>query len=161
MDNLAQLFGQPGQPGEILVTCLGGLAKGVRIDVEVPHGGEGGIGGKRGEGIGDIDEKQIPLVRGGAGGGYEYLPILEAFNFYLVNCAQEDKPLVFKEPGHHEAEWPYDSPTATMVFIGAGGGGGGAAGFIRDGEPGEQGLSGQIWIFPTYVERHRISQATS
>ena len=157
MVNFQQLFGQPGKPGEILVKCLDGLFKGVRISVKVPEGGEGGSGGNRRENLVDIVQEQVPLIRGGAGGGYEYLPIIEAFNFYLVNCGTEDKPLVFKEPGHYEAEWPYDSPTATMVFIGAGGGGGGAAGFVRDGEPGEQGLSGQIWIFPTYVERHRLA----
>ena len=157
-------FGKPGEPGWVEVIHLRDLANQVPIEFSVGTPGKPGQGGQA-EIPGDLPqgiiEVQDLLNPGGAGGGRENAPIIEALKLYAESLVGAYlKPLCFLEPGHYEFPWPYDTPTATMVRIGPGGGGGGGGAtvteqggrlLVRHGAEGEEGLPGAVFIFPTEV----------
>ena len=95
--------------------------------------------------------------RGGAGGGRENIPVVDALRMYADSEADSYlAPLYFLDPGIHELTWPYDTSTATMVIVQPGGGGGGGAGErFLPGEDGENGLGGAVFIFPTDIPLQR------
>lgn len=148
--------GQPGQAGPVTVKHLNELRKGMILKIEVGAGGKGGNGGDPAPSF-DVNSPELGKVhRGGIGGGRENLPIIEAFRDYASKFAgAKHEGLCFLEPGTYEVDWPYNTPTATLVIIGAGGGGGGAMG--GDILPGEDGLPGATFLFPTYIPLHRPS----
>lgn len=149
---LSQTFGRPGKPGSVEVTYMKSLRRGCPILVKIGFPGKGGAGGPAVDHADDVDSHPPFVDRGGAGGGRENTPIVKALIAYAESLnGTRDKPLCFLNPGDHKAEWPYDTPTATVVQIGSGGGGGGAAGDIMPGEDGEDGLPGAAFIFPTYL----------
>ena len=155
-DVLSQTYGRPGKPGNVEVVYLSGLRRGHKLDVKVGFPGKGGAGGPPAETTSDGDSHFVD--RGGAGGGHENVPIIDAFTAYAESYKGTGKePLCFLEPGEHEVEWPYITSTATLVQIHPGGGGGGAAGDTLPGEGGEDGLPGATFLFPTYppVQRPR------
>ena len=151
---ISQTYGRPGEPGEIAVVYMKGLRRGVELEVKVGFPGQGGKGGPAAYPANNGDPSFVD--RGGAGGGLENLPIIDAFAAYAESHkGTEKEPLFFSESGVHKVEWPYDTSTATVVTIGPGGGGGGGAGDTLPGEDGEDGLSGATFIFPTYVPVQR------
>ena len=157
---LSQTYGRPGNPGRIEVTYETGLSLGCQLNATVGEPGKGGEGGLPSD-IAADDEVSEFVDRGGAGGGRENLPIINALVAYAESCeGTEHQPLYFLESGPHEFVWPYETATATIVVIGAGGGGGGGIGDTLPGEDGEDGLSGAIFIFPTYlpVQRQRETE---
>ena len=152
---LSQSYGRPGNPGRVDVTYLTDLFKGCQLDITV---GAPGKGGKGGEAVDSSleDEKSDFVDRGGAGGGRENVPIIEALMAYAESCeGSERQPLCFLDPGHHTIDWPFETPTATVVMIAPGGGGGGGMGDTLPGEDGEDGLPGAAFIFPTYLFAQR------
>ena len=152
---LSLTYGRPGNPGRVDVTYETGLSLGCQLNVTVGEPGKGGKGGLPSE-IAAGNEDLGFVDRGGAGGGRENLPIINAFVAYAKTCeGTEHQPLYFLEPGPHELVWPYETATATIVAIGAGGGGGGGIGDTLPGENGEDGLAGAIFIFPTYLPVQR------
>ena len=149
---LSQTYGRPGGPGAVEVVYLIGLRRGQIINVSLGVPGKGGVGGPPES----PDDESDFVDRGGAGGGRENTPLIDAFTAYAESCkGSEKEPLCFLEPGEHKVEWPYDTPTATLVLIHPGGGGGGAEGDTRLGEDGEDGLPGAAFLFPTYVPVQR------
>lgn len=144
----------PGQPGEVKVLYLTDLYAGRKLQFNVGKGGRGGAGGfalqhPTGE---DLELAPSHPLPGASGGGRENDPIINAFVTYGDTCkGTRHEPLVFTEPGPHEAEWPYDTPTATLVVVGAGGGGQGGTGFVLPGGEGEVGGPGAVFLFPTYL----------
>ena len=151
---LSQTYGRPGKPGIVEVAYLSGLRLGHTIEVEVGYPGKGGAGGPAIES--PVQGCPQFVDRGGAGGGRENVPILDALTAYAQNCTgTETEPLCFLEPGKHEVEWPYDTSTATLILILPGGGGGGGAGDTLPGEDGEDGLPGAAFIIPTYLPVQR------
>ena len=152
---LSLTYGQPGNPGRVAVTYETGLSLGCQINVTVGSPGKGGTGGPPSDLTGD-DEGLTFVDRGGAGGGRQNLPIINAFVEYARSCeGTERQPLYFLEPGPHQVIWPYETSTATVVVIGAGGGGGGGIGDTLPGEDGEDGLPGAVFLFPTYLPVQR------
>ena len=150
---ISRTYGWPGKPGGVEVLYLQGLSRGYRIDLSVGAPGEGGKGGP--PSANDSGDSAF-RDRGGAGGGRENTPIIEALTMYANSLNETDlKPLIFSEPGEYSIEWPYDTETATLVVIGPGGGGGGGMGDILPGEDGEAGLPGAAFIFPTSVPAQR------
>ncbi len=151
---LSSTYGRPGNPGQVQVSYMNGLYRGCEIEVAVGSPGKGGAGGPPGE---QFDDVQDPFVhRGGAGGGRENIPIIKAFEMYAESHkGTEHEPLLFTTPGIHKCNWPYNTPTATIVEIGPGGGGGGGAGEILPGEDGEDGLLGATFVIPTYIPLQR------
>ena len=153
-DVLSQTYGRPGAPGNVEVAYLHGLRRGDKLTVKVGSPGKGGAGGPPAEQSSDGDSQFTG--RGGAGGGRENLPIIDAFKVYTERHKGADKePLCFLKPGEHEIEWPYSTPPGTLVQIDPGGGGGGGAGDTLPGEDGEDGLPGATFIFPTYLPSQR------
>ena len=151
---LSQTYGRPGRPGNVEVAYLRGLQLGQIIEVELGCPGKGGAGGPAVES--PVQGGPQFVDRGGAGGGRENVPIVDAFTAYVQNCTgAEKKPLCFLEPGKHEFEWPYNTSTATLVIIHPGGGGGGGTGDTLPGEDGEDGLPGGAFLFPTYLPVQR------
>lgn len=158
-DVLSETYGRPGDPGRVEVRYLRGLRRGYGIDVNVGSPGRGGAGGPPTE---SSDDNPPFVDRGGAGGGRETIPIVDAFKAYAANLkGTESEPLCFLEPGVHTVEWPYDTPTATLVIINPGGGGGGGMGDTMAGEDGEDGLPGATFIFPTYLPMQRSRPESS
>ena len=156
LEALPSQVGKPGGPGSVEVTYLDRLRRGASITVQVGTPGKGGAGGPaRASGSAQSlpdSEKESPRHRGGAGGGKENLPIINALNQYAKTLeGTENAPLVFLEPGPHEVEWPYETSTATVVIVNPGGGGGGGYGDIVPGEDGEDGLPGATFVFPTCI----------
>ena len=153
-DVLSQTYGGPGLPGKVDVVYLKGLRRGHKLDVKVGSPGKGGVGGLAKE---PADGAEASFIdRGGAGGGRENSPIIDALKAYAAQRKNTVKePLCFLEPGTYTVEWPYDISTATVVAIGPGGGGGGGIGDTLPGEDGEDGLPGATFIFPTYVPVQR------
>ena len=150
---ISPTYGRLGEPGEVKVLYLQGLSRGAQFNLSVGAPGSGGKGGLASENEGVIAE--FPN-RGGAGGGRENTPIIDALTMY-ANSLSEDylKPLSFSYPGDHTIEWPYDTDTATVIMINPGGGGGGGMGDTLPGEDGEDGLPGVTFVFPTYVPSQR------
>lgn len=148
-------YGQPGEPGEVKVIHLKDLKPRQQIPVAVGSPGSGGTGGHaafpNAEGI-----EESPNL-GGAGGGRENVPIIEALRAYADSKMYSYlKPLCFEEPGLQMISWPYDTSTATMVIIGPSGGGGGGNGQVSvPGEGGENGLGGAVFIFPTDLPTYK------
>ena len=152
---LSQSYGRPGNPGRVDVTYLTGLFKGCQLDITVAAPGKGGKGGEAVDSSLE-DEKTEFVDRGGAGGGRENIPIIEAFIAYVERFeGTERQPLFFPDPGHHIISWPFETPTATVVMIASGGGGGGGMGDTLPGEDGEDGLPGVVFLFPTYIPVQR------
>ena len=152
---LSQTYGRPGGPGSVEVLYLNGLEKGSSITVTVGEPGKGGPGGPPNS---EVDASLISdfVDRGGAGGGRENLPIIEAFLNHAECLKDIDKqPLCLLDPGKHELIWPYDTSTVTLVMINPGGGGGGGIGEVLPGEDGEDGLPGAAFLFPTYLPVQR------
>ena len=151
---LSQTYGRPGEPGNVEVVYLSGLRRGHELDVKVGFPGKGGAGGPAAEPSSDGDSHFVD--HGGAGGGRENVPIIDAFTAYAERYkGTEKEPLYFLEPGDYRVEWLYNTPTATLVQIAPGGGGGGGTGDTLQGEDGEDGLPGAIFIFPTYIPVQR------
>lgn len=153
---LSQSYGRPGNPGRVEVTYLAGLSMGDQLELTVGIPGKGGKGGDARD-TSPLDDEQSDFAdRGGAGGGRENAPIIDAFIAYAkAREGTKDEPLCFLEPGSHTIIWPFETPTATVVAIGPGGGGGGGMGDTLPGEDGEDGLLGATFIFPTYVPTQR------
>ena len=153
---LSQTFGRPGQPGAVDVIYLAELRKGSVFEVVLLTPGEGGKGGPA---LREPEPGDVPFVhRGGAGGGRENAPIVEALRAYAESLNEsENPPFVFLEAGSHMVEWPYDIPTATIVIISPGGGGGGGWGEVFTGQDGENGVPGAAFVFPTHVPPQRPS----
>ncbi len=155
IDVLSLTYGRPGNPGPVEVTYETGLYLGCQLNVTVGEPGKGGKGGLPSD-IAESDEDLGFVDRGGAGGGRENLPIINALVAYAKSCeGTKHQPLYILEPGQHELVWPYETATATIVVVGAGGGGGGGIGDTSPGEDGEDGLSGAIFVFPTYIPVQR------
>ena len=153
-DVLSQTYGGPGEGGQVKVFYLSGLHRGYELTVKVSFPGKGGAGGPPAE-PSSVDDSHF-VDRGGAGGGRENVPIIDAFTTYTEKFrGTEQEPLCFLEPGEHRVQWPYNTPTATVVQIDPGGGGGGGGGDTLQGEDGEDGLPGATFIFPTYVPVQR------
>ncbi len=151
---LSQTYGRPGKPGSVEVVYLNGLGRGQKLDVKVGFPGKGGVCGSPAERSSDGDSHFVD--RGGAGGGREHLPIIDAFTAYAESCkGTVNEPLCFLKPGVYTVEWPYDTSTATLVQVSPGGGGGGGAGDTLLGEDGEDGLPGATFLFPTYLPAQR------
>ena len=147
---LSQTYGRPGRPGNVEVAYLHGLRRGDKLTVKVGFPGKGGAGGPPAEPSSDGDSQFVD--RGGAGGGRENVPIIDALTAYAGSYrGTEKEPLCFLEPGEHEIEWPYNTSTGTLVQINPGGGGGGGSGDTLPGEDGEDGLPGATFLFPTYL----------
>ena len=156
LEALPSEVGKPGGPGAVEVAYLGGLHKGTLITVNVGTPGKGGAGGpaRASRSVRSLPEGEKESVshRGGAGGGRENLPIINALKQYAKTLeGTENEPLVFLEPGSREVKWPYETSTATVVMITPGGGGGGAYGEVLPGEDGEDGLPGATFVFPTSI----------
>ena len=128
---LSNTFGRPGDPGTVQVSYLDNLRKGAKFPIPVRSPGIGGTGGPvayQGEPAPDLDNLPDTAAdfshRGGAGGGRENLPLIEALSRYAeLIKGTEREPLCFMEPGEFEVEWPYDTATATVVMVNPGGGG--------------------------------------
>ena len=150
-------YGNPGEPGGIVVNYLRGLTHNTTFRIDVGGPGPGGPGGAAGRPNSDGQEG-IPN-RGGAGGGRENIPIVEALLMYATSKADSHlAPLCFLQPGAHDVLWTYDTSTATMVIVhpgGGGGGGGGAGQVFLPGEDGVDGLGGAVFIFPTDLPTQR------
>ena len=116
---LSQTYGRPGTPGNVEVAYLHGLRGGDKLTVKVGFPGKGGAGGPPAEPSSDGDPQFID--RGGAGGGRENIPIIDAFTAYAESYKDTEKePLCFLESGEHEIEWPYNTSTGTLVQINPG-----------------------------------------
>ena len=155
MVSISKTFGQPGGPGEVKVHYLRDLHKGRQdIEIELPPPAKGGKGGISKE---SIDDSVSPFVhRGGAGGGRENDPLINAFIALAEkHKGTQNEPLCFLDPGHYKVEWPFDTSTATLVMISPGGSGGGGIGEVVRGENGEDGIPGACFIFPTYIHVQR------
>ena len=160
---LSNTFGRPGNPGTVQVSYENNLRKGARLRISVGSpgiGGEGGPVAHQFEPEPDLDNLPDTAAdfshRGGAGGGRENLPLIEALSRYAeLIKGTEREPLCFMEPGEFEVEWPYDTATATVVIINPGGGGGGGTSDIQPGEYGENGMPGATFVFPTYIPVQR------
>lgn len=151
---LSQTYGRPGKPGNVEVRYWIGLHRGLRIEVKIGSPGKGGKGGLATDAE-DQDDSSF-THRGGAGGGRENSPIIDALEAYAASLqGSTNEPLRFFEPGTHTVEWPYDTSTATVVLIGPGGGGGGGMGETMPGEDGEGGLPGAAFLFPTNLPVQR------
>ena len=162
---LSSTFGRPGNPGTVQVIYENNLRKGARLRIPVGSPGIGGEGGPVApQGEAESASDILPAAaaefshRGGAGGGRENFPLIEAFTRSAeVLKGTEHEPLCFMEPGEFDVEWPYDTATATVVIINPGGGGGGGASDVQSGEDGEDGMPGAALIFPTYIPVQRPS----
>ena len=157
---LEREFGKQGGPGSVEIIYVSGLCYGEFIDAKV---GEPGKGGKGGDPAPEesVKENAMPyLNQGGAGGGRENIPLIEAFKLYAEKMkATKYEPLCFLEPGGHCKRWQHkQTDTATVVIINPGGGGGGGAGNIVEGEAGEYGIRGATFVFPTYLVTQRPSR---
>ena len=160
---LSNTFGRPGDPGTVQVSYENNLRKGAKFRIPVSSPGIGGTGGPvahQDEPAPDLDNLPDTAAdfshRGGAGGGRENLPLIEALSRYAeLIKGTEREPLCFMEPGEFEVEWPYDTATATVVMINPGGGGGGGISDIQPGEDGENGMPGATFVFPTYIPVQR------
>ena len=151
---LSQTYGRPGKPGNVEVHYLDGLRQGAKLTVNIGSPGKGGAGGPPAEVSGHGDSSFVD--RGGAGGGRENVPIIDALTAYAESHkGTEKEPLCFFEQGEHEVEWPYHTSTATLVIINPGGGGGGGSGDSSPGEDGEEGLPGATFLIPTHVPVQR------
>ena len=156
MAEISETYGQPGGPGSVEIHYLRGLHRGYEIDISV---GVPGVGGKGGIIQGNTNEDRIAEFpnRGGAGGGRENIPIVEALTAYADSRSESYlKPLIFTDPGDHKITWPYDTDTATLVIVNPGGGGGGGMGETLPGEDGEDGLRGIVFLIPTEVPTQRL-----
>lgn len=102
---LSQTFGRPGKPGSVEVTYMSGLRYGCSLLVRVGFPGKGGRGGPAVDQTDDVDADPPFVDRGGAGGGRENAPILEALIAYAESRkGTRDEPLCFLKPGDHQAE---------------------------------------------------------
>ena len=154
-DVLSMTYGKPGGPGEVEVGYVNGLKRGDKLDVHVPTPGKGGKGGPAQTPENEGERTEF-VDRGGAGGGRENLPIIQALKSYAESVkGTKHEPLYFLEPGDYTVQWSYDTSTATIVGIGSGGGGGGGFGEDQPGEDGEDGINGATFIFPTYLPVQR------
>ena len=154
VQEIPQVNPMSGKPGEVKVNHRDDLYKGCVLSITVGEGGEGGMGGfpLTYPTPADIEGAPEEPYRGAAGGGRENDPIVHAFLTYQSACkGTKFEPLAFTIPGQYEEEWPYETPTATMVAIGAGGGGQGGTGWILPGGEGEVGGPGAVFVFPTYL----------
>ena len=143
-----------GKPGEVRVSYVDNLYKGFVIHITVGEGGPGGKGGfaLRYPNLQDVASGPEEAFLGGRGGGRENYPIINAFLTYEEICKDNQFcPISFTTPGVHEVEWPYETPTATVVVIGGDGGGQGGTGWVLPGEEGKEGGPGAIFFFPTYL----------
>lgn len=123
--------------------------------MEVGEPGKGGSGGPPASASDDSDDT-VFVDRGGAGGGRENIPIVEGLKAYAEAFnGTECEPIFFLQPGAYVVEWPYDTPTATLIVVGSGGGGGGGMGDTIQGEDGEDGIPGAIFLFPTNIPTQR------
>ena len=152
---LSQTFGRPGSPGLVEVHYLSGLRRNQKIEMKVGEPGKGGSGGPPASAA-DGDADAVFVDRGGAGGGRENIPIIEGLMAYAeAQQGTEYEPIFFLQPSAYVIEWPYDTPTATLVIIGPGGGGGGGKGDTLPGEDGEDGLAGAVFLCPTDIPNQR------
>ena len=147
---LSETYGRPGGPGAVEVQYASGLFKGCPIRLELASPGQGGQGGLPDT---PTDSEAVPFVhRGGAGGGRENTPILDALVAYAKSReGTEHEPLYLLSAERRDFTWPHDTPTATIVTVQPGGGGGGGMGELLAGQEGEDGLEGAVFMFPTYL----------